>query len=61
MHYEVFSKNPRGDEYNSSQEFRFDKDSIMNVGNKLRDRHLEYILNILNTSVIDTKFYIYSL
>ena len=57
----IGSKNPRGDEYNSSLEFRFDKDSIMNVGNKLRDRHLEYILNILNTSVIDTKFYIYSL
>jgi len=44
-----------GDEYNSAS-YSNDKKSIMNVGNELRDRHLDYIISQLNTMVSGTTF-----
>ena len=49
----VFS---RGDEYNSPSSHFSDKTSIMNVGDEIRDRHLWYIIDQLNTIVPNTKF-----
>lgn len=46
----------RGDEYNSSSVHFSDKASIMNVGSKIRDRHLWYIIEQLNTMIPSTTF-----
>jgi len=45
-----------GDEYNSSSAYFGDKHSLMNIGNKLRDRHFDFILSELNTILADTMF-----
>jgi len=59
------NKKTRGDEYRTESYlnggFNFDRESIMNVGNKLRIRHLEYILYHLNHSLSNTSFYLSSL
>lgn len=61
----IGNRRPRGDEYSKQAHlnggFEFDKHSIMNVGDQLRDRHIEYILYELNLSIKDTSFYFYSL
>ena len=48
------------DEYNSTLSinngFLFDQDSIMNVGMKLRNRHLQYIIYQLSTIYPNTTF-----
>lgn len=49
----VFS---RGDEYRSSSTHFKDKTSIMNIGNELRDRHLWYIIDQLNTMIPSSTF-----
>ena len=57
------------DEYetNSSKENKFrrpfinDRRSIMNIGNELRERHMDYILQELNTLLLGTEFYISTL
>lgn len=58
-------KNTRGDEYRTENflngGFRFDFESVMNVGNHLRTRHIEYILYQLNQSLSNTSFYLSSL
>ncbi len=48
-----------GDEYNPSSPYIKDRNSIMNAGMKLRDRHLDYIINELNTMIPNSKFSIY--
>ncbi|CAA0220465.1 conserved hypothetical protein [Tenacibaculum maritimum] len=45
-----------GDEYNPSSAYLSDKYSIMNIGNELRDRHLDYILQELSTLISNTRF-----
>lgn len=48
------------DEYNADPKinggFKSDYSSLMNVGNQLRNRHLDYILKELNTMLPDTTF-----
>lgn len=48
------------DEYNADPKinggFQSDYSSLMNVGNQLRNRHLDYILKELNTMLPDTTF-----
>ncbi|WP_461532124.1 hypothetical protein [Sinomicrobium sp.] len=48
-----------GDEYGSSSPFQLDRSSMMNVGNELRDRHSDYLIQQLNTMVPETSFRIY--
>lgn len=45
-----------GDEYNSTSAYFGDKQSVMNIGNTFRERHLDYILTQLNTIITDTNF-----
>lgn len=45
-----------GDEYNSQSPYFMDKHSIMNIGNELRDRHLDYILLELSTMIPHVTF-----
>ncbi len=45
-----------GDEYASTSVYAGDKNSLMNIGNKLRDRHLDFILSQLNTMVSGSTF-----
>ncbi len=45
-----------GDEYKSTSTHYGDKHSLMNVGNNLRDRHLDFILSELNTMLSDSTF-----
>lgn len=56
------SKVGRSDEYKLDRSinggFRFDYSSIMNVGDQLRSRHLEYIITQLNLMIPNTKFYL---
>ncbi|MFV0305623.1 MAG: hypothetical protein ACK5IC_09115 [Moheibacter sp.] len=56
------SKVGRGDEYNPDNQinggFKLDYSSIMNVGDQLRNRHLEYIITQLNLMIPNTKFYL---
>jgi hypothetical protein len=55
-------KSVHGDEYSADNRvnggFRLDYFSIMNIGNELRNRHLDYILAQLNTMIPNTTFYI---
>ncbi|WP_407264296.1 hypothetical protein [Tenacibaculum maritimum] len=44
-----------GDEYNSSS-YSMDKNSLMNVGDELRDRHLDFIISELNTMITRSTF-----
>ncbi|WP_159295629.1 hypothetical protein [Tenacibaculum maritimum] len=50
------SSGMHGDEYNPSSNYFKDKNSLMNIGNRLKDRHLDYILRELNTMVSNSKF-----
>lgn len=45
-----------GDEYRSTSNNFRDKNSLMNVGSELRDRHLDFILRELNTMIPDATF-----
>lgn len=58
----IYAKNGRksmyGDEYNLNGGLKLDYSSIMNVGNELRNRHLDYILIELSTMIPNTTFYI---
>ena len=45
-----------GDEYNSSSSFFRDKRSLMNIGSNLRDRHLDFLLQQLNTMIPNAQF-----
>ena len=45
-----------GDEYRSDSKYLADKQSMMNVGQQLRDRHLAFILDQLNTMLPGVKF-----
>lgn len=47
-----------GDEYKVSSAFFLDKTSIMNIGNELKKRHLDYIVQQLNTMIPNTRFYV---
>lgn len=38
--------------------FKLDYPSVMNIGNELRKRHLDYILKQLNTMLPNTTFYL---
>lgn len=53
------SNGMHGDEYYPSSPFIADKDSIMNAGMKLRDRHLDYLISELNTMIPNSTFSIY--
>lgn len=48
-----------GDEYGNSSTFQMDRSSIMNVGNELRERHLDYLIQELNAMIPETSFSIY--
>ena len=48
-----------GDEYNSSSPHIGDRNSIMNAGMKLRDRHLDYLISELNTIISKSTFSIH--
>ena len=50
------SPSMHGDEYKSSSNYYQDKISLMNIGNKLRDRHLDYVISELNTIIPNTNF-----
>jgi len=54
--------NLHGDEYKAESTFVLDKDSIMNIGNQLRKRHLDHLLNVLNDAssplIPNTEFYV---
>lgn len=50
------SSGMHGDEYNSSSSHFSDNKSVMNVGNELRDRHIDFILSELNTMIPNTTF-----
>jgi len=50
-----------GDEYKSTSLFYADKISVMNIGNQLRQRHLDYLISELNQMIPNTEFYVYSL
>lgn len=52
----VFSSH--ADEYESSSSFYLDKSSIMNIGNELRTRHIDFILQELNSMIPNTRFYV---
>lgn len=54
-------KGMHGDEYRLDSGFKLDRSSIMNVGNELRKRHIDYIIAILNSMIPNTEFYIHSL
>jgi hypothetical protein len=45
-----------GDEYKATSPYNGDKPSLMNLGNKLRSRHLDYVLSQLNTMVAGSTF-----
>lgn len=51
-------KGMHGDEYNTSSAFYLDTFSIMNIGNELRKRHIDYLLSELNTIIPNTDFYV---
>ena len=56
----IFARNGmHGDEYKSSSSYYKDKNSLMNIGSKLRDRHLDYLLSQLNTMIPSAQFSIY--
>jgi len=56
----IFARtNMHGDEYKPTSTFYHDKNSLMNIGSELRDRHLDYILEELNGVIINTRFSIY--
>jgi len=48
-----------GDEYRSSSPYIRDRNSIMNAGMELRDRHLDYLIRQLNTMITNSSFSIY--
>ena len=56
------SKSVHGDEYSSDSRvnggFSLDYASIMNIGNGLRNRHIDYILKELNTMLLNTIFHL---
>lgn len=52
-------KGMHSDEYKSSSSFFKDRSSLMNIGNTLRTRHLDYIIIQLNTMIPNTKFGFY--
>lgn len=45
-----------GDEYNKVSPYYLDEKSIMNIGNELRFRHIDYILLELETMIPNVKF-----
>lgn len=47
------------DEYQKNSPYHSDSASLMNIGSELRDRHVDYILKLLNTMIPDTKFSMY--
>lgn len=47
-----------GDEYKSTSTFFADKASIMNWGDSIRDRHIDYLLSELNLLIPNTTFHI---
>jgi hypothetical protein len=51
------SQGMHGDEYKANNPFKSDQSSIMNLGNELRKRHIEYLLQELNKMIPDTTFY----
>lgn len=46
-----------GDEYNTGSSFKLDRASIMNIGEQLRMRHIDYLLIELNKMISHTTFY----
>ena len=44
------------DEYKPTNPYVRDRSSLMNVGNQLRSRHLDFIVAQLNTMIPDTTF-----
>jgi hypothetical protein len=46
----------RGDEYRRKSPHVSDKDSMLNIGNQLRDRHFTTIIEDLNTMITDCTF-----
>lgn len=48
--------NMHGDEYKLHSSYFNDKNSLMNIGNELRDRHLDYVISELNTMIPNSKF-----
>ncbi|MFD0862842.1 hypothetical protein ACFQ1M_11570 [Sungkyunkwania multivorans] len=45
-----------GDEYRSTSAYFSDKKSIMNIGNELRKRHIDFVLKELNKMIPNTSF-----
>ncbi|MCV6628528.1 MAG: hypothetical protein OIF50_01575 [Flavobacteriaceae bacterium] len=56
----IYARNGmHGDEYHSSSSYIADRNSIMNAGMELRDRHLDYLIGELNTMISNTRFAIH--
>ncbi|MBI9060199.1 MAG: hypothetical protein JEZ01_20695 [Labilibaculum sp.] len=49
-------QNMHWDEYREESKYYYDKTSMMNLGMKLRYRHLDYVLAVLNMMILDTEF-----
>lgn len=50
------SSGMHGDEYSSTSSYLSDKHSLMNIGNNLRDRHLDFIISQLNLMLPNSNF-----
>lgn len=51
------SPNIHGDEYKSSISYSWDKLSLMNIGDELRVRHVDFLISELNFMIPNTTFY----
>lgn len=47
-----------GDEYKTNSKYNTQTKSIMNIGNEIKPRHLDYIVSELNKMVPNTEFYV---
>jgi len=52
----ISARDMHSNKYKSSSNHYLDKNSLMNIGNELKDRHLEYILPHLNTMISNSTF-----
>jgi len=50
-----------GDEYKTTSTHNSDKKSMMNIGNELRKRHIDYLISELNQMIKNTTFYAYKI
>ncbi len=46
-----------GDEYDDDSFYNLDVTSVMNAGNEFKERHIDYIIYLLQNNYKDTYFY----